>query len=323
MSDLADRRRGGLLGLLLGDAAGVPFEFYSREEIQALPVSSIALPFKAPADFFRSHPTAPAGAWSDDGAQALALLDSLVVCNGLNMADLGQRIQGWAQSGDYAINGRVFDMGIQTSRALGRLAQGVQPHECGATDEFENGNGSLMRVVPLALWHTGSDEGLVELAHQQSTLTHGHARSLVCCAMVCLWARELLGGAEDGFDVAEQKLRQIYADKPGFLRELDTVLASPQRTQPRGTGYVVDCLWSARHAFLSSSDFTEVIRHAVSFGEDTDTTAAVAGALAGIRTGAAGLPAAWCAALAAHPALDEALAGLAHRPSLKPRVRLA
>ena len=322
MSDIADRRRGGLLGLLLGDAAGVPFEFYSREEIQALPASSIALPFRAPADFFRSHPTAPAGAWSDDGAQALALLDSLVACDGLDMVDLGQRIQGWAQSGDYAVNGRVFDMGIQTSRALGRLAQGVAPEECGATDEYENGNGSLMRVVPLALWHTRSDEDLVDLAHQQSTLTHGHPRSLVCCALACLWARELLKGSDDGFDAAELKLRQLYADRPAFLRELDTVLSSPQRLQPRGSGYVVDCLWSARHAFLSSSDFTDVIRYAVSFGEDTDTTAAVAGALAGIRTGAAQLPAPWCSALATHPKLDDALMGLDTRSSLKPRSRL-
>ena len=321
MSALADRRRGGLLGLLIGDAIGVPFEFFSAEEIQELPSTAIALPFKAPPGFFRSHPTAPAGAWSDDGAQALALLDSLASENGLNMVDLGQRIQAWAQQGEYAVNGRVFDMGIQTSRALGRLSQGLPPEECGATDEFENGNGSLMRVIPLALWHTGSDQELVDLAHQQSTLTHGHPRSLVCCALACLWARELLGGAEDGFDEAERKLRGLYANAPKLLRELDTVLASPQRTQPRGSGYVVDCLWSARQAFLSSPDFPATIRHAVSLGEDTDTTAAVAGALAGIRTGAALLPKAWCAALAHHPKLDGALEVLDRLPGLKPKAR--
>lgn len=104
---------------------------------------------------------------------------------------------------------------------------------------------------------------------------------------------------------------------------MDTILASPQRANPRGSGYVVDCLWSARQAFLSSSDFTDVVRHAVSFGEDTDTTAAVAGALAGIRSGAAQLPSAWRDALATHPKLDEALLNLENVAALKPKARLS
>lgn len=318
MSDnRADRRRGGLLGLLLGDAVGVPFEFFTPHELQALPQSAIGLPYKAPLDFFRAHDTAPAGAWSDDGAQALALLDSLDTCQGLDLEDFGHRMLGWMNNGDYAVRGRVFDIGIQTQRALERLEQGVPPAECGGMEEFENGNGSLMRAIPLALWHQGSDEELVVWAHAQSSLTHAHPRSMVCCAWACLWARELLNGAKDGFEQAQEKLHAIYAEQPGFLRELGAVETSPLRQDPTGKGYVVDCFWSARQAFLAHDSFEGVVRHAVLLGYDTDTTAAVAGALAGIRSGQSGLPSEWLEALADHPSLEDGLRTLSTRADLK------
>lgn len=312
---LADRRQGGLLGLLMGDAAGVPFEFHHLQDLAGLPRSSFALPFVSPSpDFIRAHPTAPAHAWSDDGAQALALLDSLHACGGLDLEDFAVRIRAWADQGDYAVNARVFDMGIQTRRALDKLKRGVSPHESGPSDRFENGNGSLMRVLPLALWHTGSDEQLVEWAHEQSLITHGHTCSQVCCALLCLWARNLLAGATDGFDQALGRLREVYKGRAAFEFELEQVLSAPHRSSPTGSGYVVDCLWSARHAFLASAHFDEVVEHAIALGRDTDTTAAVAGGLAGVRAGASGLPQFWLESLALHPSLPGLLGVLSARP---------
>lgn len=297
------RRQAGLLGLLLGDAAGVPFEFFLPSELAAIPRTHFALPFVAPPDFHRSHPTAPAGAWSDDGAHALALLDSLFSVGGLSLDDLGARLLRWRNQGVYAVDGRVFDIGIQTRRALEHFEQGVCPDECGPREEFENGNGALMRVLPLALWHRGEDRELVDLAHKQSLLTHGHARSQVVCALYCLWARQLLEGAADGWEEAVVRLRSLYGEQPAYQRELAGVLADPHRFNPRGSGYVVDCIWSARHAFLESPVFEEVIAVAIGLGRDTDTTAAVAGGVAGLRAGKEGLPVAWLAALPAEPIL--------------------
>ncbi len=303
-----DRRRGGLLGLLLGDAAGVPFEFFLPSELSALPPGHFGLPFVCPPGFQRAHPTAPAGAWSDDGAHALALLDSLAQQGCLDLKDLGKRLQAWRDRGDYAVEGRVFDIGIQTSRALEALDRGVAPELCGPRDEFENGNGALMRVLPLALLHTGTDAELVATAHRQSLLTHGHPSSQMACALYCLWARQLLNGSPDGWSEAVESLASIYADQPVYQRELNAFLGAAQRLAPQGSGYVVDCLWSARHAFLSSTRFESVIATAIALGRDTDTTAAVAGGVAGIRSGENGLSPAWRDALASHPRLTEWLA---------------
>ena len=163
---------------------------------------------------------------------------------------------------------------------------------------MDNGNGSLMRVLPLALWHNGADEALVRDAHLQSLPTHSHPRSLVACAFYCLVARGYLRGEDDPWSWADRRIQTIYEASPDrlsserFLNELDTLRRFPTTDRPRGTGYVLDTIWSAKRA-LEAPSFEEVIRSAIQFGHDTDTTAAVAGGLAGIRFGLAGIPDRW------------------------------
>jgi ADP-ribosylglycohydrolase len=165
----------------------------------------------------------------------------------------------------------------------------------GATDERANGNGSLMRVLPLALWHQGSDEELVRDAHAQSLVTHGHPRSQVCCALYCLWARRELAGAPDAWAEAVRTLRGLYGDLPHHRAEL-SALDPEAPPAGNGTGYVVYCLRSARLACEGTS-YADVVRRAIALGHDTDTTACVAGGIAGIRFGKAGIPPAWAAGL--------------------------
>ena len=106
-----------------------------------------------------------------------------------------------------------------------------------------------------------------------------------------------------------------FKGRAAFEFELEQVLLAPHRSSPAGSGYVVDCLWSARHAFLASAHFDEVVGHAIALGRDTDTTAAVAGGLAGVRAGASGLPKVWLESLALHPSLPGLLGVLSDRPA--------
>ncbi|MGF6872191.1 ADP-ribosylglycohydrolase family protein [Paraburkholderia sp. MM5477-R1] len=289
---------GGLVGLLAGDAIGVCYEFQPPER---LPVRE-RIDMTPPAGFNRSHQGVPVGTWSDDGAQALCLLASLIERDRFSLNDFADRLVRWMHDGYMAVDGHVFDIGSQTADALHNLSDGVPPRESGGATESDNGNGSLMRVLPLALWHTGPDENLVHAAHLQSLPTHAHARSQVACAFYCLVARGYLRKFHEPWSWAGQRLQSIYEAWPDrqsarpLLAELAVLRAFPKTDRPRGSGYVIDTIWSAKRA-LEESSFEEVIRTAVLFGHDTDTTAAVAGGLAGIRFGLAGIPERWLAGL--------------------------
>ncbi|MCP3725403.1 ADP-ribosylglycohydrolase family protein [Paraburkholderia sp. CNPSo 3272] len=290
----ADARVGGLIGLLVGDALGVPFEFKTpnllppRELIDMIP----------PEGYRRSHAGVPVGTWSDDGAQALCLLATLVECRRFSLTDFADRLVRWLDDGYLAVDGDVFDCGIQTAEALSKLRDGASARESGGASEWDNGNGSLMRVLPLALWHTGPDDALVRDAHLQSLPTHAHPRSLVACAYYSVVARGYLSAKTDPWSWADQRLEEIYNVWPDqrernlFLAELDVLRCFPKTDTPRGSGYCIDSLWSARKA-MEEETFEDVVRTAILFGHDTDTTAAIAGGLAGIRFALDGIPTRW------------------------------
>ena len=292
MDGADDRLLGGLYGLLVGDAVGVPYEFHSSATLPAWDAIEIV----PPVGFRRAHVRAPKCAWSDDGAQALCLLDSLLQCRALDLDDLGQRFLRWKDEGYLAVDGVVFDIGIQTSEALAALRAGAPAHASGPTEERRNGNGSLMRVLPLALWHSGDDAALVRDAALQSRVTHGHPRSQLCCALYCLWARATLRESADPWGTATRILRDVCADNPSWSSELEEQICPDSDPGGSESGYVVDCLHSARLALLEGS-YERVIKRAISLGNDTDTTAAVAGGIAGLRHGVSGIPSRWLDAL--------------------------
>lgn len=299
---------GGLWGLLVGDAVGVPYEFHPPGAIP--PVEQIEL--DPPAGFSRAHAGVPPGTWSDDGAHALCLLASLCDREALDQADLMRRLVSWQDTGYLAVDGRVFDVGIQTSYALERNRKGVAAHQCGGKGERENGNGSLMRVLPLALWHTGADDELVNAACAQSVLTHAHLRSQMACALYCLWARRLLEGVEDAWEAAVQGLRAMVPDGHTARAELDRHLATPDRISGRGSGYVADSLRSARDV-LEKGPYEVAVKEAIRLGHDTDTTACIAGGLAGVRDGVGAIPARWLDRLRGKELVEPLLARLLAR----------
>jgi ADP-ribosyl-[dinitrogen reductase] hydrolase len=288
---IADRLHGALWGLLVGDALGVPYEFHERDELPAID----RIEMDPPAGFDRAHAGTPPGTWSDDGAHALCLLASLLQEGRFDPEDFAGRLLAWREDGYMAVDGRVFDCGIQTGRALAALGAGESPLRAGPRGEHDNGNGALMRVLPLALWHDGPDADLIELAHQQSQITHGHARSQVCCALYCLWARRIVIGEPTAWDAAVRVLRGHYGGS--LLRsELEDHVRPDDPSDGEGSGYVVDTLRTVRFV-MGEPSFERIVREAIAHGRDTDTTACVAGGLAGARHGVAAIPERWLAAL--------------------------
>jgi ADP-ribosylglycohydrolase len=297
----ASKKMGGIWALLCGDAIGVLYEGKGPKEIPALPADLFSVPA---APFARSHPTVLFPAYSDDGARALCLLESLLTHGGHFVAhdDFAQRLLRWYDTGHLAIDGYVFGTGGTTREALARIRSGVPALQAGLTEPTALGNGGLMGVLPLPLWFTGSEGELVKAAMDQCSVTHRHPRVLVTVAAFCLWARYLAidpGGAHP-LDVAALALcelpRFLAPEMHAEVARLVAVLRG-QHGPPTGGFNVVETWYSAIECQRESVEAT--IRAAIQLGNDTDTTAAVAGGIAGVRFGIEGVPAAWRAALAA------------------------
>jgi ADP-ribosylglycohydrolase len=287
---LPERLEGAVYGHLVGDALGVPYEFGEPGPFGEIEWRGGGLHAQPP------------GTWSDDGALMLSLLDSLLSV-GFDTDDQGRRALDWRDLGHYAPAGTVFDIGGATSAALERIRSGVPAAEAGGADA--KGNGSLMRILPLplVLRHAEPRE-LAQAAARASRVTHASAEAQVACALYVLIVRRLLDGERDRAGAlcsAAADLRAVYAvagipGSPGgsepaaALAALDAHLAWTGRG---GRGRVVDSFWSAWDAFAGSSSYAETVTRAVAYGHDTDTTAAIAGGLAGAYWGIAAIPPAW------------------------------
>lgn len=256
-----------LYGALLGDACGVPYEFKAAYHLPSLELIDMV----PPAGFIRSYPNIKPGTWSDDGALLLCLLQSLMqnsTDETVYVQDFAHRALGWARYGFLAVDYNVFDIGNQTRRAIDEIEYGIRALD--RTDgDFANGNGSLMRGLAPALVAT-SAEHAHEIGTYQTIATHNTELCKAACGAYAALAYLLLNGME--FEDALKKALSIKRSK---------LLASHKHKEPCGTGFVADSFWSAVYAMRQGTDFKSVIRYAISLGEDTDTTACIAGGLAG------------------------------------------
>ena len=244
-----------IYGLAVGDALGVPYEFRPRGSFACTGMVG--------------HGThdQPAGTWSDDTSMTLATCDSIRVCGHVDTADMLSRFRAWIDGGAYAIDGVVFDYGNTTARAL---ASGA-----GRAGERDNGNGSLMRIAPLAFTDATDDE-----VRTVSAVTHAHRVSTEACVEMVRVMRALAVGASP----AEA------------ITDYEVLLAASEKDLGSG-GFVRDTYCAAFWCLAVSESYEECVLRAVNLGDDTDTTAAVAGALAGIAYGEDAIPAAWMKAL--------------------------
>jgi ADP-ribosylglycohydrolase len=277
----AARLAGGVWGHLVGDAVGVPYEF--RE-----PVAVGSITFGATGTHGQ-----PSGTWSDDGSLMLALLDSLLQGT-FDPEDQGRRIVAWYRRKAYTPDGDgAFDVGNTTRAAITALERETPAERAGGTDEYSNGNGSLMRILPIALVYADRDDSeLMDLAHRASAVTHRTERAMVACALYCLVAKRLLQGMDRAEALTESRnsLRDIYGRDRRLVDALDHL---ERHTDRGGRGRVWDSFWSAWDAFAGADSYEETIKRAIAYGHDTDTTAAIAGGLAGTYWTVDGISAQW------------------------------
>lgn len=293
-----ERILGALWGALVGDALGVPVEFRRRQEVQANPVVGMRA--------YGTHGQ-PAGTWSDDSSLLLCAADSLVTKRQFDSKDLGERFVEWMNLGLWTPHGMVFDIGIATSRAISRICSGTPPEIAGGNDEYDNGNGSLMRILPFVLWfHTVPDAEFADIIHRASALTHRHPRSQMACVLYGLVIRELLKGTppETALNGALDAFASLYEHAPFVAERLHFQLLESRRlanvpeNEIGSSGYVMHALTASLWCLLTSRSFEETVLKAVNLGDDTDTTGTVTGGLAGIFYGASAIPNEWLAALA-------------------------
>lgn len=284
---------GGLYGSLIGDALGVPVEFSTRKARDADPVAGMRA--------YGMHHQ-PAGTWSDDGSLLLCSIESLVE-KGFDPQDMGERFLRWFDLGHWGAHGLVFDIGNATRVALDRISLGTPAVEAGGRDQYDNGNGSLMRILPVPLASLECDlDQFCDRIARASAITHAHERSKLACVLHGLFVRSVMQGGSPATAHARavEEFRTCYASHPEFSHFsalLSPGLGSQHESAIQSSGYVLHTLKASIWCLLTTSSFSECVLKAVNLGDDTDTTGCVAGGLAGLVYGLESIPAEWKAAL--------------------------
>lgn len=290
---MENKVKAGIMGVCIGDALGVPVEFKDREYLKRFPVTEM--------QEFGSH-NQPKGTWSDDSSLTLCLAEELI--KGYNLENIGQSFVKWVKYGHWTAHGRFFDIGGTTREAVARLIKGESARFSGNIFEEDNGNGSLMRILPLAFYLKNEDdmEKLYLTVKEVSTITHGHFRSVFACFVYVIFAIQLIKG-KSKFEAYYhmQKVALEYAEKQLFSldeielfqRVLKNDISKYSEDEIRGSGYVLHSLEASLWCLLNSESYSEAVLKAVNLGEDTDTTGAITGGLAGIYYGFENIPQEW------------------------------
>lgn len=297
MNFSASHIKSALLGLAVGDAIGVPAEFKSRTYFVEHPVTGLT--------GYGTH-NVPPGTFSDDGSLALCLADALK--HDFNLQRIANNFVAWRHNDFWAARGQVFDIGLSTADAIERLRRGTPPELAGGFAESENGNGSLMRILPLLFYtYNKPVTDRFTITRFVSSITHGHIRSVIACFYYLEYARLLLQG-QDKF-TAYQAIKQPVAahlrsiavapyEISLFGRLLEDDVYKLREADIKSSGYVLHTLEAAMWCLLTTDNYSDAVLKAVNLGEDTDTTGAVTGGLAGLLYGAGNIPADWLEALA-------------------------
>lgn len=302
----ADRQRGCFYGLAIGDALGAAVEFQRPGS------------FPPVTDYRDGGPHGlAAGEWTDDTSMGLALADSIIEA-GWDLDDQMRRYVRWWREGDYSVNGRCFDIGNTVASALSRFETEGDASRSGDRSERASGNGSLMRLAPVAIWQYRQPlvvERLVHFAGESSRPTHASPQCVSACQYMALILCGLMAGEPQQrvLDYDWEPMRQLRELAP-LHPAVDAVARGSFRdTGPphiQGSGYAIKSLEAALWAFHDAESFRDAVLRAVNLGYDADTTGAVCGQLAGAHWGLSGIPEAWVSGLARGEMIDVALRGL-------------
>lgn len=270
----------GIMGLVVGDALGVPVEFQKRDT------------YKVTGMIGYGTYNQPPGTWSDDSSMTLATVESIGRLGKIDPSDIMENFKKWLLNAEFTPYRNVFDVGGATQRAMNLYMHGVPYDKCGGKSVMDNGNGALMRILPLVFVPHSIDD-----IHKVAGLTHAHEISQQACRLYLAIADLILKG---------KPFRAYYTDKDIWNGEFSQIrqIYKLSRDEIKSSGYVVDTLEAALWCLYHTNSYRDCVLMAVNLGGDTDTIAAVAGGLAGIYYGCGGengIPNQWIAQI---PRLD-------------------
>lgn len=274
----------GIIGLAIGDTMGVPIEFVDRKILLNNPVTQM---------LENGSHKVPKGCWSDDTSMTLAIMNSIINAKSINVNDIADRFLKWFRNAEYTATGNVFDIGRTTLQALAKYELKIDiANKCGENNKFSNGNGSLMRILPIAYYcfykHLNNKE-VLKIVSDVSSITHRHQLSILGCYIYVQFAIELLKGKY--CKVAYKNIKKL--DYTNFAKEivnkyeriLKKDISKYKLEEIKSTGYVVDTLEANLWVFMNTKTYNEAIIGAINLGGHTDTIGACTGGLAGIYYG--------------------------------------
>lgn len=285
-----DKLKGAIIGAIVGDALGVPFEFLNPEKIYKKRVKSM---------YHGGYHNQPSGTWSDDSSLILCTLDSL--SNGYDLKDIGNKFKDWLYLSKYTPYGIVFDCGNTISQSIHLINKGIFT---GLNSENNCGNGSLMRIIPLLFIMNNNMEKRFEIIKDVSSLTHSHIRCIIACNIYMEYALNLIlyGDKYEAYEKMRLTIKDVFKEYKSelevFSRILDNDIGKYPQSSFNGKGYVVNTLEISLYSFLTTDNYADSVIKAILFGYDTDTNACVTGGLSGLYYGLNNIPKKWIDKLA-------------------------
>jgi ADP-ribosyl-[dinitrogen reductase] hydrolase len=300
--DISEKIKDALLGFAIGDALGTPIETETRESLGLDPVVGMR------ENNLRNQPP---GTWSDDSSLVFCTCDSL--CNGYNLEDIAIQFSNWKNNRFWTPHRRIFSMDIQIEKAIQRIDRFIEmgirikPYSSEGVSEKQNGNGSLMRILPLAFFLKNfSPEDRFDTIRDVSSLTHPHPRAVAGCYIYAEFARTLLVERDKvkAYETLQHSVKTFLEQKVGvaelshYSRILDDCISGFSVQSIETTQYVVHSLEAALWCVMRYENYRDTVLHAVNLGGDADTIGALAGGLAGIIYGKKQIPGEWLSVLA-------------------------
>ncbi len=287
----------GLMGFVVGDALGVPLEFKSRKELFDNPVTKMI--------GFGTH-NQPEGTWSDDTSMLIATIDSINAKNKIDYIDIAMKFAAFKNHAQYTPNREVFDIGNTCARAIDNFEENHDdPITCGLSDINSNGNGSLMRILPIAYYAIEKklkDFEVLELVRNISSITHAHDISIMGCYIYTRYVMFLLNGKDkySAYSMTKCVDYTMFSEEAqrAYERLLKEDISKSKMKDIKSSGYVVDTLEACIWLILNTENYKESVIGAINLGEDTDTIGALTGALAGILYGYDYIPKEWISKIA-------------------------
>ena len=288
----------GVMGVVIGDALGCPVQFETREEVASHPITGM-----------RGNGTfnLPAGSWTDDSSLTIALMESIKRLDRIDLNDIMNNFVKWLDEGVFTPFGYAYDIGRGTMWGIEMYKKHKDPLHCASDDEWNNGNGSLMRILPVCLYCWNKqliDDVAIDAVHKVSSLTHAHIRSNIACGLYYFMIKSVLegdsclkdrlqNGLNNGFSFYKNAL--VDQENVAFydrLRDLATFANTPS-SDIKSSGYVVSSLEAAIWSLINTSSFETALLTAVNLGDDSDTVGAITGGLGGLFYGYKAIPKEW------------------------------